>query len=208
MDWSVFQWLNGAFHGHALIEDEIADFATTWAVPFVLLAVAGLWFLDRPGSEARWRLGALAGVTAAGLGLLLAQLIGWVWFRERPYVAHPNETLLLAPPSPDPSFPSDHAVAAFAIAFAVACAGRRMGAVFLALATMVALSRVYVGLHYPGDVAAGALLGLVAAAVVVRFARRPMLAVITIVSRLTDPFARPLWHGYDRLVARWQSARR
>jgi undecaprenyl-diphosphatase len=208
MDWSIFQWLNGLFRGHPFIQDEIADFTTKWAVPVVLVAVIGLWFLDRPDRPPRWRLAALSGVTAAGLGLLLAQPIGWVWFRERPFAAHPADTILLVPPSNEPSFPSDHAVAAFAIAFAVAFAGRRMGALFLAGATMIALARVVVGLHYPGDVAAGALLGLVSAVIVVKIARRPLLAIVSAASRATDPVARPLWQAYHRQLARRRSARR
>ena len=63
----------------------------------------------------------------------------------------------VAPPS-DASFPSDHAGAAFAIAFAVFFVSRRTGIAFLVAATAIALNRVLIGigLHYPGDITAGA----------------------------------------------------
>ena len=176
-------------------------------MPLFAAATAVLWFFDRPGSLPRWKLASLCGVTAAGLGLLLSQPIGWLWFRQRPFDAHPTETLLLLSPSNEPSFPSDHAVAAFAIAFAVAFFGRRMAALFLAGATMVALARVFVGLHYPGDIAGGALLGLVSAALVVLLAERPLRPIIALASRLTDPVALQIWRAFDWAAARRHSPR-
>jgi undecaprenyl-diphosphatase len=157
-----------------------------------------LWLLDRPGTPPRWRLACLGGVTAAGLGLLAAQPITWLWARERPFVAHPHETVLAVAPSHEPSFPSDHAVAAFAIAFAVAFFGRRMGVAFLAAASVIAVTRVIVGLHYPGDVLGGAAIGFGAAYVVVRLGRGPLEQVVRLVSRLTDPLLAPAWNALDR----------
>jgi len=63
----------------------------------------------------------------------------------------------------DPSFPSDHAAAAFAIAAVVLALRPRLGIATLAAAVAVAYARVYVGLHYPADVAGGALIGVVVA---------------------------------------------
>lgn len=66
------------------------------------------------------------------------------------------------------SFPSGHSTTAFAIAFAVLIATwsssrRWVGLVALGYAAMIGVSRVYVGVHYPTDIAAGAALGLVVA---------------------------------------------
>ena len=99
------------------------------------------------------------------LGLALNQFILLLVDRERPYVS--GLTNLLIAPSADPSFPSDHATAAFAIAAAFLLHGLwRRGWGFLAAAALVAVSRVYVGTHYVGDVAGGAATGLTAAAIV------------------------------------------
>jgi membrane-associated phospholipid phosphatase len=57
------------------------------------------------------------------------------------------------------SFPSGHAASAFAFAAGVAAADPRAGIPVHALATLVAYSRVHTGVHYPGDVVAGAVTG-------------------------------------------------
>jgi len=181
-----------------MVEEEIGDFVAVWAVPVFAAATVGLWFLDRPGPWYRWKIAALAGMTAAGLGLVVSQVITHFWQRPRPFVAHPHETILLVAPSNEPSFPSDHAVAAFAIAFAVAFVGRRMGAAFLAAATLIALTRVIAGLHYPGDVLGGAAIGLASAAVVFWLVGDFLTPVVRLASKGTDPLVAPAWRAVDR----------
>ncbi|MFF1379009.1 bifunctional phosphatase PAP2/diacylglycerol kinase family protein [Streptomyces sp. NPDC058308] len=63
------------------------------------------------------------------------------------------------------SFPSGHAASATAFAVGVALEAPRYGALLAPVAAAVAFSRVYVGVHYPGDVLAGCALGAAAAAV-------------------------------------------
>jgi undecaprenyl-diphosphatase len=93
----------------------------------------------------------------------VAHLITDVWARPRPYEAHPAHTHLFVPASHDPSFPSDHATAAFAIAVALLLRHRKAGLLALGLALAVSVSRVVVGTHYPSDVLAGAAIGAMAA---------------------------------------------
>lgn len=65
---------------------------------------------------------------------------------------------------PDPwSFPSGHATAAMAITAPILFAGHAVGVGAVALAILVGLSRVYRRVHYPSDVLAGHLLGILAA---------------------------------------------
>ena len=59
----------------------------------------------------------------------------------------------------DFSFPSDHATTVGAVAAALWLANRRFGLVAGVLALLMAFSRVYVGVHYPGDVLGGLTLG-------------------------------------------------
>jgi undecaprenyl-diphosphatase len=93
---------------------------------------------------------------------LVNQIIIHIWHRPRPFISHPDAVHVLVSRSTDPGFPSDHAAASIAIAVAVLLLHRRLGIVVLAVAALVCYSRVYVGLHYPGDVLAGALIGLAA----------------------------------------------
>jgi len=80
--------------------------------------------------------------------------------RPRPFVVQPGLVRILGNPPGGSSFPSAHAAAAFAAAWVLSelfPAGR---AAFWTLAALIAISRVYVGAHYPLDVMAGALLGV------------------------------------------------
>jgi undecaprenyl-diphosphatase len=92
-------------------------------------------------------------------------VISHAWERTRPFIAHPKDSHLFIPGSHDASFPSDHATAAFAIAVSIWLRHRRAGWLALGLATLVSVSRVAVGTHYPTDVLGGAVLGTVAAVV-------------------------------------------
>jgi undecaprenyl-diphosphatase len=102
-----------------------------------------------------------AGLTA-GLALLLAYVVAGVVDRPRPFVAHPSAHLFVSHAA-DAGFPSDHATAAFAIAMALWLRHRVLGGIALALATLLALARVAIGVHYPADVLAGAAIGMAAA---------------------------------------------
>ncbi len=57
------------------------------------------------------------------------------------------------------SFPSNHATNAFALAVFFAVSNRRLAIPLFLLAALVGYSRIYVGVHYPTDVLAGAVLG-------------------------------------------------
>lgn len=72
------------------------------------------------------------------------------------------------------SFPSGHAATSFAGAWALGSVWPRRRPVFLGLATLVSLSRVYLGAHDPGEVLAGAVLGLALAELL----RRPLERVL------------------------------
>jgi undecaprenyl-diphosphatase len=162
MDFAVYKWVNGLANQSDRFEDVLQAFAL-YAQYFFIALLAAL-FLAR----GKWRsINARHGVVAAGFAALLALGIGDVlnhlWIRPRPYVAHPGDAHLFVTPSNDPSFPSDHATAAFAIAVSILLRHRRAGLLALGMATVVALSRVVVGVHYPSDVLAGAAIGTAAA---------------------------------------------
>ncbi|AUG80208.1 phosphatase PAP2 family protein [Kitasatospora sp. MMS16-BH015] len=71
-----------------------------------------------------------------------------------------RNTLEACPGAGDWSFPSNHSVIAFAAATALVFAYRRIGWYAYLAAALMAASRVWVGVHYPHDVAVGALVGV------------------------------------------------
>ncbi|MGW7457703.1 phosphatase PAP2 family protein [Streptomyces sp. NPDC054797] len=99
---------------------------------------------------------------------------------ERPCraLAGTAASLVPCPASGDWSFPSNHAVIAGAAAVALAMAVPRLALLTVPLALLMAFSRVFVGVHYPHDVAWGLLLGGAVAALLVLALTGPVSAVI------------------------------
>ena len=96
--------------------------------------------------------------------LALAFAIGVA--RHRPFETQ------LGPPSSTHSFPSGHAATSFACATVLSFYVPRYRVACFGLAALVALSRVYNGMHYPTDVLAGALLGVLIALLLLAAVRR------------------------------------
>jgi undecaprenyl-diphosphatase len=191
VDFRVFHAVNGFVAHHEWLADGFGGIEAT--APLVLaLATVGLWLLARPGASRKWKLASASALAAGALGLLVNQLIAHVWDRLRPYESHTGVHTWVAR-SHDPSFPSDHASAAFGIAFAVIMFDRWAGGVFVAAAALIGLGRVLVGVHYPGDVLAGALVGLGCALVVVRLLRPVLGSLVRLTERVTDPLVAPVW---------------
>ena len=102
---------------------------------------------------------ALFAAATAVLASLAAAGLKEVFDRERPPLADPDVDPLVGLPS-SPSFPSGHAATAFAAAALVGALRPRLRVPLYAVAALVALSRVYLGVHYWLDVIAGAALGI------------------------------------------------
>ena len=92
--------------------------------------------------------------------------------RPRPYTTLAALETLVEPLS-SYSFPSGHSCSSFAAATAIAICFRKKGGLWALLpAAVIALSRCYVGVHYPTDVLCGSLLGALCAALICGLSRR------------------------------------
>ncbi len=191
MDYSLYKTING-LSGGSFADGLFKLLATN--LPAILVILIALTFLI-PWRQRRQerRCGAVLATASAALALLIAQPIAHTVERLRPYLAHPAHAHLLIARSHDPSFPSDHAVGGFALALGVWLYDRTLGAVLLVLAAILAFARVYVGTHYPGDVVAGALLGMIVAAA---------LFLVAPTRRLVELVAARIGQVWDRALIR------
>ncbi len=196
MDWRFYKAIYEVSLDHHAIGTAFSDIEKV-SIPFIAVVTVGLWLLARPGGSAKWKVAAVSALGSAALALGINRLISSeLWYRNRPFVTHH-----IAHPwinSHDASFPSDHATATFAIAFAVIAFDGVAGGIFLFFALVISVGRLFIGAHYPGDVGAGLLVGLAAALVVTRLARPVVDVLVRYVQRLTDPLLAPFW----RLTAR------
>ena len=191
MDWTLYHAVNEFMLDDPWIARALSALES-WSVPLLAAATFALWLFARPGASRKWKLACASALASAALALLVNQLIAQLWDRARPFAAHPSAHVWGAR-SHDPSFPSDHASAAFSIAFAVFLFDRFVGSLFLAAASVISIGRVFIGAHYPSDIVAGCLVGLASALLVVRLLRPLVERLVRLVERVTDPLLASVW---------------
>ncbi|HET9209322.1 MAG TPA: phosphatase PAP2 family protein [Thermoanaerobaculia bacterium] len=179
------------------IDERLLLVVRRWESRLMTRLMRGLTHLGDPAS---WVLLGLALGFSGGIGPRLCALLGTAAFlalgisqplkrlcrRERPSRGIGGFAALAENPDVF-SFPSGHTSVAFAIAAAFAGqAAGPLGTLLLVLAAGIGVSRVYLGAHYPLDVAAGALVGTVcgiaAKLLVVEYPLLKLLGYATLVS--------------------------
>jgi membrane-associated phospholipid phosphatase len=146
----------------------VLTLVSAWWVKGPLLVAAG-WCADIR-SRRVFPLVALAATLsfalASGLNAVAKELVD----RSRPPGKIGLEAVVGVPGSP--SFPSGHAMTAFAVAGAIALLAPRLRWAVLGLASVIAVSRVYLGVHFWLDVLAGAAFGMAIGALIAVAVRR------------------------------------
>ncbi len=162
IDQIIFQAINGLAHKHWLL-DWLGIFLASYLNYFLVLAAIFLLL-----KEKNWRqriyffcLAALSVILARGV---ITEIIRFFYYQPRPFLALQIQPLVNHDITG--SFPSGHATAYFALALAVFYINRKLGWWFLGAAFLVGLARIFVGLHWPLDILAGAIIGLLSAFVI------------------------------------------
>jgi undecaprenyl-diphosphatase len=164
MDFRIYKALNGFAYRHDGWED-VAKSLEHYAPLLFVVLLAGLFLARGKLASIGARRGVVAAALSAGLALGLAKVISDAVARQRPFVEHPHAAHLFAKHAADYGFPSDHTSGAFAIAVALLLRHRISGWIALVLAVLIGVGRVMIGVHYPTDVLAGAVLGTLCALV-------------------------------------------
>ena len=155
-DYKLMRLINGMAKQYKWL-DYFGIFCAVYLIWFMAALALGMFFYV-PKSINRLRY--LMILLASSVGAYLAAtLVGFTYGRARPFVSFGSLHQLIATSFSHKSFPSSHSTLAFALAFSVLMFNRPLGILMLILAVLVAWGRVYVGVHYPLDVLAGAFLG-------------------------------------------------
>lgn len=156
MDRDIVVWF--ADHRAAPLDVAAVVLAVAGTAGLVWIALAIIAGLTRPHGLLRLTVPVVIAVWAADLAALgLRHLIG----RTRPYDAIAGLDAVSGVGGTGPGFPSGHATVSAAGALALILLVRRAVPALAGLALLIALSRVYAGVHYPTDALAGLVLGCV-----------------------------------------------
>lgn len=152
--------------------------------PVFLIAglVAALWVWGAPGRR--------GGLLAMGVGLLLACAISAAlnafWYNPRPFAAGIGHTLI--PHAPDSSFPSEHATFLWTVGFGLVATRvwRALGWLVVALGLATAWARLYLGVHFPLDMAGSFVIAGVSAEVAMAVQPWVEARMLSLVERLYE----------------------
>ena len=126
-------------------------------------------FLVR-GSKKYWLIAFQAILAAVLARFGIVELIRFFWERQRPFVEN-NVNLLVNHPATG-SFPSAHAAFFFALAAVVYFYNKKAGIFFLFASFLISVSRVFVGVHWPSDILAGAIVGIFSGWLITKISKR------------------------------------
>ncbi|MBO1628212.1 undecaprenyl-diphosphatase [Bacillus arachidis] len=133
-------------------------FLAEYMVYFLCLIIIIYWFTQSRKNKMMIIQAMVAFVTAEIIG----KLAGKFHLNYQPFAVLPDVNKLVDH-AVDNSFPSDHTILFFSICFSFWLVRKKTGSLLLTLAFCVAISRIWVGVHYPFDVITGALIGIISA---------------------------------------------
>ncbi len=154
IDYFIFQKIND-LAGKSVCIDSLGIFFAEY-LGYFLVAILFLFLLK---NSKKYRPIVIKGLISAFFARFgITELIRFLWDRSRPFVEN-NVNLLLNHPATS-SFPSGHAAFYFGLSTIVYFYNKKLGILFLISSSLISISRVFVGVHWPSDVLAGAIVGI------------------------------------------------
>ncbi len=154
IDYFIFQKIN-SLAGKSVCFDSFAIFCADY-LEYVLVLVLALFLLRNYKKYWRFVIKALGAAVLSRF--VIAEIIRFFWNKPRPFIE--NHVNLLINQGPEPSFPSGHAAFYFGLSTIVYFYNKKLGILFLISSSLISISRVFVGVHWPSDVLAGAVIGI------------------------------------------------
>ena len=159
-----FLFINNFAGEVPILDSTVKLVVNEYFVPVTLaLVILYIWF-----KKDKVRIGArrvlVIAALSVGLVNLIIQISNAFIIRARPFETLDVSMLFYKPT--DPSFPSNAAAVGFALATSIFLVNKKLGVISFLLASFYGFSRVYAGVHFPGDVLVGAIVGIVSVLIV------------------------------------------
>jgi undecaprenyl-diphosphatase len=165
-DYVVFEKIN-SLAGKYPVLDVMAIFFAKYLGYFLIFFLVFLLFKN---FKKYWPM-VIQGLLAAILARLgFTELIRLFWNRPRPFIG--NHINLLLNHSASSSFPSGHAAFFFGLSTVVYFYNKKAGYLFFLASFLISISRVFVGIHWPADILAGAVIGIFSGWLIILFSRK------------------------------------
>ena len=161
VDFALFQIINGLAGQSNAIDKLLSILASDYLIPVGMgLILYFSWFdsgnIEQRGYKQRTVIASITHMAVASLSILI---INQLIFRERPFTSNEVNLIFYAPT--DSSFPSNTAAGTLGIALPfIFSRGKPTGLILLGMSFTLSLARVYVGVHYPGDIIGGYMTSL------------------------------------------------
>ncbi|GAB6455740.1 MULTISPECIES: undecaprenyl-diphosphatase [Bacillus] len=153
----IFRAINDLGKQYSFLNPAIVFLAEYMVYMFALIILA-YWFTRSRKS----RMMVIQAMVAFVIAEVIGKIAGKFHLNYQPFTVLPDVNKLVDH-AVDNSFPSDHTILFFSICFSLWLVRKKTGWLWLILAFCVAISRIWVGVHYPFDVAVGALIGCISA---------------------------------------------
>ncbi len=159
MDLYLFNLIN-QFAGRWLWLDTLGIY---FAEYFGYVLILSLFLFLAIGFRKYLKMVIQAFVSAVLARFVIVEFIRWLWQKPRPFVEN-NINLLLTHDAP--AFPSGHAAFFFALSTIVYLYNKKIGILFFLGSFIICLARIFTGIHWPTDILAGAIVGVLSGWVV------------------------------------------
>ena len=159
-DWNrfLFERILGLVNKSQLLDNMGVFFAEY--LPYFLVLALIVFIIARPDSRKKWLAFAEIGLTLILARGLATEIIQYFYTSPRPFAVYGFTPLI---PESGNSLPSGHAAFMFALAMALWFLDKKWGAWFMLFAVLNGVARVFVGVHWPLDILAGAAVGILSA---------------------------------------------
>ena len=184
LDETILLWIH---HNHNTILNQLMPFITNadnWAIPILFL----FFFLGFKGKKRGKIALALLIISLSLTDSICAQILKPFFERIRPSHSSIEGLNLLVSKGGKWSMPSNHAANMFSLAVILSYFYSKIKIPIFTLASLIALSRVYVGVHYPTDIIVGGLLGYTISWIVL---------TLWVILKMRELKRRQTWVWYD-----------